>query len=125
VFFGLSYPDYSPKKGAAAYALCGRYIAGAEYRPELPVRADLPRTVETLYFRGEDDRHTLIFWNSGISPLPVRVALPGSDQTLHDIVSGEARAVSGETELILDKKPQFFTWTAPPGDFPLPLVAKR
>jgi hypothetical protein len=118
MFFGLGYPDYSPKKGAAAYALCGRYLAGAEYRPEFPVREALPRAVETLYFRGEDNRNTLILWNRGQSPRSVRVLLPGSGQTLHDISSGEGRAASGETDLILDKNPQFFTWISTPGETP-------
>ncbi|MDR0589418.1 MAG: hypothetical protein LBG25_02615 [Spirochaetaceae bacterium] len=124
-FFGLAYPDYSPRTGAAAYALCGRYIAGAEYRPELPVRENLPPAVETLYFRGEGGRNTLILWNNGKSPLPLRVLLPGSAQTLHDIVSGEGRALPEETELSLDKTPQFFTWLSGPEESLRPLAARR
>jgi hypothetical protein len=44
-YFGLVYPDYSYKKGAEAYALCGRYLAGKTYRPELPERNSLPAAV--------------------------------------------------------------------------------
>ncbi|MDR0690230.1 MAG: hypothetical protein LBG08_08230 [Spirochaetaceae bacterium] len=124
-FFGLAYPDYSPKKGAAAYALCGRYLAGAEYRPEIPVREALPREVEALCFRGEGGQNTLILWSQGKSPLPIRVVLPGSAQTLHDIVSGKGRAVSEETELLLDKIPLFFTWVSGPEQTPPVVAAKR
>ncbi|MDR2760117.1 MAG: hypothetical protein LBB78_12145 [Spirochaetaceae bacterium] len=124
-FFGLANPDYTPRVGVAAYTLCGRYIAGAEYRPELPVRENLPPAVETLYFRGEGGLSTLILWNSGKSPLPLRVKLPGSAQTLHDIVSGEGRALPEETELLLDTAPQFFTWQSGPAGALPPVAARR
>jgi hypothetical protein len=133
-FFGLAYPDYSPRTGVAAYALCGRYLAGAEYRPELPLRAGLPRSVEALYFHqpsgasseaGASGTSTLVLWNRGESPLPVRVTLPGSAQTLHDIVSGAGRAVPEETELVLDTAPRFFTWVSGPGEAPPAVAAGR
>jgi hypothetical protein len=123
-FFGLAYPDYSPRTGAAAYALCARYIAGAEYRPGLPLRENLPQAVETLCFRGEGGLNALILWNSGKSPLALRLKLPGTAQTSRDIVSGESLPVPEETELILDRTPRFFTWQSGPAETPPPLAAR-
>jgi hypothetical protein len=123
-FFGLAYPDYSPRTGVAAYALCSRYIAGAEYRPELPVREKLPPSVETLYFRGQGGLNTLILWNQGDRPCSLRLKLPGSAQTRHDIFSGEGMAVPEETDLVLDAAPQFFTWQSGPEGTPPPAAAR-
>jgi hypothetical protein len=110
LYFGLAYPDYTPKKGAAAYALCGRFIAGTEYRPEFPVRNRIPPSVESLYFRGEGRRNTLILWNKGIIPLRLAITLPGTGQRLHDIVSGEGRNINEQSVLNIDSNPRIITW---------------
>ncbi|MDR1278234.1 MAG: hypothetical protein LBK02_05745 [Treponema sp.] len=109
-FFGLVYPDYSPKKGAAAYALCSRYIAGYEYRPEFPERDRVPAPVESLYFRGKDKRHTLILWNRGIFPVRLGISLPGTGQRLYDIVSGDGQDMAEHTELLIGDNPRIITW---------------
>ncbi|MDR0878538.1 MAG: endo-1,4-beta-xylanase [Treponema sp.] len=109
-YFGIAYPDYSPKKGAASYALCARYLAGTEYRPDLPLRKNLPKMAETLYFRGENGENTLILWNNGEAPLSVRAVLPGTGHTIHDIVSGEGKSFDREIKLSLNGDPKFLTW---------------
>jgi hypothetical protein len=124
LYFGLAYPDYTPKKGAAAYALCGRYIAGAEYRPEFPHRDKVPSTVESLYFRGKDRSNTLILWNEGDQPVRLGMTLPGTGQRLHDIVSGAGEDVEEQTALIIDANPRIITWISgerrePPVIYPL------
>lgn len=108
--FGLAYPDYTLKKGAAAYALCGRYLAGTEYRPEFPVRHKVPATVESLYFRGKGNANTLIVWNRGLTPARLRVTLPGTGQQLHDIVSGEGRELEEKPSLLIGPTPLIITW---------------
>ncbi|MDR1239904.1 MAG: hypothetical protein LBK27_07305 [Treponema sp.] len=111
-YFGLAYPDYTRKKGAAAYALCGRYLAGTEYRPEFPVRNRIPSSVESLYFRGKDQRNTLIMWNRGIFPVRLKLRLPGTGQQIHDIVSGQGRVLEETTELTAAAGPVIITWTS-------------
>jgi hypothetical protein len=135
--FGLAYPDYTRKKGAAAFALAAGYIAGREYRPEFPgpggpgakpsarLPARLPAAVTALYFRGDaGDTDTdaggdsaLILWNDR-GKTPVRVTLPGSDRRLHDIVTGTGRPVPETAELTLDKTPLILTWREAPGSVP-------
>ncbi|GHU81294.1 hypothetical protein FACS189468_3560 [Spirochaetia bacterium] len=111
-YFGLAYPDYSLKPGAAAYALCGTLIAGTEYRPDLPQRTKLPPSVESLCFTGAQGRHVLFLWSEGKTPLKVVLTLPGTEQRLCDIVSGEEKNVGEETELLIDGTPRIFTWVA-------------
>jgi hypothetical protein len=111
-YFGLAYPDYTLKKGAAAYALCGRYLAGTEYRPEFPIRDRIPSTIESLYFRGKDRQNTLILWNKGLFPLRLELKLPGTGQRRHDIVSGEGQALEERALLVCRTTPVIITWTS-------------
>jgi hypothetical protein len=112
LYFGLAYPDYTPKKGAAAYALCSRYLAGTEYRPEFPKRDGVPSTVESLYFRGRNGMNTLIVWNKGIAPVRLGFSLPGTGRRLHDIVSGAGQDIAEQTELAVTVNPRIITWTS-------------
>jgi hypothetical protein len=113
LYFGLAYPDYRLKKGAAAYALCGRYLAGTEYRPGLPQRDRIPPSVESLCFRGPG-RNTLILWNRAGIPLRLAVTLPGTGQRLHDIVSGGGQDLDEQAVLRIGGVPIIITWT--PGE---------
>jgi hypothetical protein len=107
-FFGLVYPDYSLKKGYAAFALCGKHVAGKEYLPMQ--RQGLPASVVSLYFRGKDGGNTLILWNENRKALPVRVSLPGTEQKSYDIITGQAMSIETETEILLGRQPAFITW---------------
>ncbi|MDR2185775.1 MAG: beta-galactosidase [Treponema sp.] len=105
-YFGLAYPDFTRKRGAAAFALCGRLIPGSEYRPDLPRRTGLPAAVSALYFRGAET-DALILWNDG-RPRRVRVLGPAGRE--YDIVSGEGRDIPGELMLDLDREPRILSW---------------
>jgi hypothetical protein len=109
-YFGLAYPDFTPKKGGAAYELCARHLAGMEYRPDLPVRTGLPKRTETLYFCGDNGENTLLLWNNSPFPYSVHLDLNGAEQTIYDIVTGEGKALDTEAPLTLNTTPKFITW---------------
>jgi hypothetical protein len=110
LYFGLVYPNYSPKPGGAAYALCARYLAGKRHDPAYVQGLSLPASVEALFFRGEDNGDTLVLWNNQGGPQRLRIPLPETGAFLHDPVTGKSRAVFPETELVLDRMPQILTW---------------
>ena len=110
-FFGIAYPNHSVKTGYNAFALCGRNLAGKEYRPELPLRRGLPKRTVSLCFTGQDAENVLILWNERGSAFSARVTLPGKNQRLYDIKTREYRALGEETEITVAKTPLFFTWT--------------
>jgi hypothetical protein len=110
-FFGVLYPDYTPKN--AAFALCARYIAGKEYRPGFPVRDQIPKTVESLFFAGADGNHTLVLWNKGSGTVKTELQLPSRTGVIYDIASGEGRETAGKMSLSIGSIPQIITWTSP------------
>jgi hypothetical protein len=114
-FFGIVYPDYSVKKGFAAYSLCSRFLAGADYLPELPLREEIPRHIISFFFKGKDERNILILWNDRRTNIPVQIFLPLSESSsdsgeLYDIVTGESRKISAETNLMIGNTPQIIVW---------------
>ncbi|MDR2072454.1 MAG: cellulase family glycosylhydrolase [Spirochaetaceae bacterium] len=116
-FFGLTYPDRTLKPGAEAFMLSARYLAGAEYRPELPLRDELPDSVTSLYFRREDGTKILLVWNNRSRRIPLLLHIDGSDGTglvRHDIESGKAEILGpGDRPQLLraGRDPLFLTWT--------------
>jgi hypothetical protein len=114
-FFGLIHPDYSKKGGAEAYALCARYLAGTQYRPDLPERTSLPNSVVSFYFQGQEGRNVLILWNNKNSNITLKVLLPLPGQR-HDIVSGLGHEIPQETTIILGNTPEFITWRDEAGE---------
>ena len=108
-FFGIAYQNRTVKDGYYAFALCGRNLAGKEYRPELPLREDLPKRTVSLCFTGGAEK-VLVLWNESGSSFSARVTLPGTDQRLYDISSGEYKVLGEEAEVTLTKTPLFFTW---------------
>jgi hypothetical protein len=123
-FFGLSYLDHTRKNGFEAWALCGRYLAGAEYLPDWPIRQDLPDRTVTLCFRGSGGENTLILWNERGGAVKARIILPGTGQTLHDISTGKGRLITAETEHKIGETPLFFTWREESGSAAVPAVLK-
>jgi hypothetical protein len=97
------------KKGAPAFGLCGRYLAGAEYQPEFPARTNVPDSIVSFYFRGKNKNNTLVLWNDKSSAKPLHVLLSGNGQ-IHDIVSGLGRTLSRDSIIQLDKTPLIITW---------------
>jgi hypothetical protein len=122
-FFGLVYPNYTLKPGAASYALCARFLPGAEYRPEFPQRTGIPNKVASYYFRGKNGDNILILWNEASRPLSLSIELSGAP-TFYDIVSGrtsdgkavlavgsgEGREQSRSSVLELGKTPVIVVW---------------
>jgi hypothetical protein len=131
-WFGLAY--YKPtnnsngitkKKGADAYALCGKYIQGATYRRNLPIGSGLD-DLEAYYFEREGGARTLVLWAEKISATEkarVRVSLPGSGWKQYglgnsgawsasDSVDNLGRDVPGSAVYEVGNVPLFFTWMA-------------
>jgi hypothetical protein len=115
-FFGLRYPDYSPKNGEAAYTLCAKHIAGKEYRPDIPLRRGIPSSVESLAFRGSGGRHCLIIWNRGTGEPEASLYLPGREQRVYDISTGTGADKGENIAVSVSPTPVIITWTSPPED---------
>ena len=109
-FFGIAYPNLTSKAGYYAFALCGRNLAGKEFRPELPLRKDVPQKTVSLCFSGQGGENVLVLWNERGVSYPARITLPGRDQRLYDIHSGDYHGIAEETEITITKTPLFFTW---------------
>jgi hypothetical protein len=108
-YFGLVYPDYTKKKGAYAYMLCARYLAGKEYRPDLIEKINIPKSLISFYFAGKEGNNTLVLWNDKKSAVKIHISL-GNTAFLHDVSTGEKTAIPGETELDIDYMPVIITW---------------
>ena len=109
-FFGLAYPDNTVKAGYHAFSLCGKNLAGKEYQPGLPLRNDIPKRTVSFCFMGQDAENVLILWNERGGSFPAGLTLPGTDQRLYDISSGEYMTLGEETEITVTQTPLFFTW---------------
>ena len=117
-FFGIAYPNLTIKAGYHAFALCGRNLAGKEYRPELPLLKDIPKRTISLCFTGEGNETVLILWNESGSSFPACITLPGSEQRLYDISTRQYMVLGEETEITVTKTPLFFTWKGAAGTGP-------
>jgi hypothetical protein len=109
-FFGLvrSREDYT-SKGAEAFRLCAVHLAGTIYRPDLPSREKLPRSLRAFYFEQPAGGGTLVLWKEGAS---TRVTLqPPDGAAIHDLVSGNSSPLSTETTITVGSMPVFITWT--------------
>jgi hypothetical protein len=109
-FFGLarSTNDYT-SKGAEAFRLCAEYIAGRTYNAQKSRWDGLPDSVAAFYFEGSTE-NTLILWNEAPGAKQVRIALAGTGHTLHDPVTGNTSAISGETTVGVGAMPLVITW---------------
>ncbi|MDR0730389.1 MAG: hypothetical protein LBF63_01890 [Treponema sp.] len=112
-YFGLA--DYNSstnaitkKKGADAFALCGKYIPGALYQPDLAVTGS---GIQAYWFQGPEES-ALILWADTKAvgdTVPVTVTLPGTDWMRRDIVTGEGAEFLEET-IDVGKTPVFLSW---------------
>jgi len=109
-FFGLvrSKDDYT-SKGAEAFRLCAVHLAGTVYRPDLPPRTGLPRSLRTFYFEQPTGGGTLVVWKEGASTQITLQTPAGS--VVHDPVSGSSAAITTETTITVGSMPVFVTWT--------------
>jgi hypothetical protein len=108
-YFGLVYPDYNRKKGFYAYALCAKFLAGREYRPDLIKKDNIPKTVISFYFAGKEGNNTLVLWNDKKTTEKIHVSF-GDTGFLHDVSTGEAIAIPGEMELDIGFMPVILSW---------------
>ena len=109
-YFGLvrSREDYT-SKGAEAFRLCAVYLAGTVYRPDLPSREKLPRSLRAFYFEQPTGGGALVLWKEGASTRITLQTPAGS--ALHDPVSGSSTAIPEETTITVGSMPVFVTWT--------------
>jgi GH35 family endo-1,4-beta-xylanase len=109
-YFGLLYPNYEPKPGAAAYGLVSRYIAGMTYQPQSLSRDGVPSSLVAYYFEGENNLATLILWKTS-GKQTLQLSLPGTGHVLHDAVTGDKRPLEPQTTLLIGTMPSLITWT--------------
>jgi hypothetical protein len=112
-WFGVMNYDFTPKKGAAAYALCGAHLPGKTWHSSLPERSGLPEYIVANYFEGPNGDNTLVIWNDRPSiSLDIKVRLPGDNRKSYDVASGDFSIPDEETiiSFSLTKTLYFFTW---------------
>ncbi|GHU18594.1 hypothetical protein FACS1894163_10760 [Spirochaetia bacterium] len=110
-FFGLIYPDFSYKKGAYAYALCEKILAGTTYSPD-KLNADRPKSMEALYFIRQDAEgnfiNSLIMWST--VKRTITVSANAGMYKLYDIDSGNFTEISGSMGITVTAKPVVLQW---------------
>jgi len=110
-YLGLIYPNGTYKPGAEAFMLTANYLAGSEYRPELPLREGVPRNITSLYFVKEDGTNILILWNDGAGRRRLRLSVPNAaDLSRHNIHNREITPLSEDIVLDVRSEPIFITW---------------
>ncbi|MDR2247698.1 MAG: hypothetical protein LBE17_13675 [Treponema sp.] len=129
-WFGLVKRDaaWTWKGGAAAYRLAAQNIPGRVCKT--PEREGLPDFIQAYYFEGSDGRHALVIWNDINVAEGVGVCLPGTNQKVYNLASGEAAAIGETSTYTLKAKDgdnhfiRFFTWENP-GSLPPPRISAR
>ena len=113
-FFGLvrSTQDYT-SKGAHAFRLCTRYLAGSVYRSGLSLN-DRPASVWAFCFlQPEANNGAIVIWKNGI-PAHVKLEFPGINYTgnftVHDPVTGTAVEAATGSVIKVGSMPVFVTW---------------
>ena len=109
--FGIIYPDRTFKPGAEAFMLAANYLAGAEYRPELPLREGIKSGITSLFFKKPDGMNILILWKDSPGKQKLRLSVSDAAELFcHDILGGEAIPLNAETVLDIGRDPVFITW---------------
>jgi hypothetical protein len=110
-YFGLVYPNKTYKPGAEAFMLTAEYLAGAEYRPELPVMEGVGWGITSLYFVKPDGTSTLILWKNSEGKQKLRLTVPEAEGlSRHNILNREIVPLPADTVLEINKEPAFITW---------------
>jgi hypothetical protein len=123
-WFGLIKRDlaWTWKGGAVAYRLAAKNIPGTVCK--IPERAGLSDAIQAYYFEGSDGRHTLVIWNNINTAKDVQVYLPGVNQKVYNLATGEAASIGETSTYTLKTKDgvnhfiQFFTWENPGSSLP-------
>jgi hypothetical protein len=108
--FGLvrSKDDYT-SKGAEAFRLCAVYLSGTAYRPDLPLRENLPNSLHSFYFEQPSGGRTLVMWKEG-KAISLMLQASENGYTRHDIVTGNAEVISAQMPIMVGNVPVFITW---------------
>jgi hypothetical protein len=116
-WFGLVKHNFTRKGGAAAYQLAAKNIPGTIC--QIPERHGVPASIESYYFMGRD-RHALVIWNNAaVTARDVQVYLPGTNQKVYNLTTGEAASIDKNSTYTLKTKDgdnhfiRFFTWENP------------
>jgi len=118
-WFGLVDRDTITKKGGGeAYQIAANNIPGKTLRHSRLERS-VPENIAAYYFEGAGGKNTLVIWNNraGSSPLKVQVTLPGINQKVWDVATGDSLPIAKTSTWTLklrdnegNKALQFFTW---------------
>ncbi|MDR0321271.1 MAG: hypothetical protein LBI28_07190 [Treponema sp.] len=109
-FFGLAYPNLTLKSGGFAYALCSRYLSGARYANELPIRENIPANIVSFCFlESSSGYNTLVLWNDQNKTQTVNLEL-SSQAEIHNISTGENRPLPENISVSIGKQPLIITW---------------
>ena len=116
-YMGLIYPNRTFGPGVDAFMLTAGYLAGTEYRPELPLRESIGKKVTSLYFLKEDGTSILILWKNGLGKQNLRLSVPNAAILLRHNINNR-NVILSPAELVLEagREPIFITWTG--GDPP-------
>jgi len=116
-YLGLIYPNKTYKPGAEAFMLTAGYLAGAEYRPEFPLRERIGNGIISLYFIKPDGTSILILWKDGMGKHNLRLTVAGAENlSRHGILNREIIPLPTEPVLEISSEPIFITWKG--GSYP-------
>ena len=108
---GLIYPNKTFKPGAEAFMLTAGYLAGTEYRPELPLREGIGAKITSLYFLKEDGTSVLILWKDGLGKQKLNLDIPNAvNITRHNIHNRDILLLPDKQVLEVNREPVFITW---------------
>jgi hypothetical protein len=100
-YFGLAYPDFTPKRGAYAYAAIARVLPGSTYAPGAVARTVETQRIRLFPFILEDGRLALIAWADASATIEFSLDLHGE---IPDIDRPGSRSLAGRN-LELSPKP--------------------
>ncbi|GMO27253.1 MAG: hypothetical protein Ta2B_07910 [Termitinemataceae bacterium] len=105
-YFGIIYPDFSYKKGAAAYKLCSTLLAGSKYVP-LNFDKQFPHSVTALFFTNEKDKSSSVFLWDEKAKRHITIKLPvrsGQTSSSEKIIAENYRVYNIETGTFEEKQ---------------------
>jgi len=120
-WFGLvwkkSDTGWIKKGGYWGYALCAKNLPGKTYKEMSYPGSDIPDTIQTSYFEGDDGKRVLILWNdSNVTALNLTITLPGENRQLWNPANGSSTPVNKSSSYTLYPRDTykrtllFFTW---------------
>ncbi|MDR1792065.1 MAG: hypothetical protein LBR36_01275 [Bacteroidales bacterium] len=109
-YFGLAFHNYTYKQGAKAYPACVKNIAGKTYIPQYQAFTNIPKSVSTFYFEGNDGTKTLILWKKSAGTKKISLPSTVKNATLFDAKTEITRPVEENEILKVTPFPFIITW---------------